>query len=487
MTTNKYYAVRIGRKPGVYKTWDECRAQTDRYSGARFKSFSTRVEATAWVAGGGSDGTLSSTTPNGAAMRGKGNAARAPAAAAASRNPSSTAPVTTARDPPGRDWDRHRGPFYAVAVGRTPGIFTSYDGARASHEGFPGAKHRRFDTYADAETYLHLHGVEDIVVFPDGAGEGGEEEEISGEQDEESDEDNSDEESDDDDVSTACPTVTPPTPGSFMMSVYESTQRNLGTLTPPTTVGGSDNSIMALPSSAQQEEEQQPPPSTMRPPPSSYFAHRADFAADDAASFDDEFGRYMSSQDIQPSSPAYRKLRTKAISHELKLHYSSPRSLLDDDEVKEEEEGEKNNDHVEEQHKPKPPPPRPQSAADTEAAFRLDVYQNMCRALRLPAYATERECTRALREPLVNIVDFIDAARHKRPVQIWTDWEAFRQYTLRDDKRIDKEEAKADHGFLAKLLRMVSRKDGFEGGRRGRKRRRADGDRQGSVKRARPC
>ncbi len=36
---NKYYAVRVGRKPGIYETWEECREQTHGYPGAVFKGF----------------------------------------------------------------------------------------------------------------------------------------------------------------------------------------------------------------------------------------------------------------------------------------------------------------------------------------------------------------------------------------------------------------------------------------------------------------
>jgi len=41
----KYYAVAVGRVPGVYSTWEECKAQTFGYSCAIFKSFSTSREA----------------------------------------------------------------------------------------------------------------------------------------------------------------------------------------------------------------------------------------------------------------------------------------------------------------------------------------------------------------------------------------------------------------------------------------------------------
>jgi len=44
-----FYAVRVGRKPGVYETWEECRAQVDRYPNARFRGFPTLQEAEAFV------------------------------------------------------------------------------------------------------------------------------------------------------------------------------------------------------------------------------------------------------------------------------------------------------------------------------------------------------------------------------------------------------------------------------------------------------
>lgn len=47
----KYYAVKKGRKIGVFLTWAECQAQTQGFSGAVFKSFPTMDEAKAFVAG----------------------------------------------------------------------------------------------------------------------------------------------------------------------------------------------------------------------------------------------------------------------------------------------------------------------------------------------------------------------------------------------------------------------------------------------------
>ena len=48
---NKYYAVKIGRHPGVYSTWDACHAEVAGFSGAVYKSFRTLQEAEAFAEG----------------------------------------------------------------------------------------------------------------------------------------------------------------------------------------------------------------------------------------------------------------------------------------------------------------------------------------------------------------------------------------------------------------------------------------------------
>lgn len=45
----KYYAVRVGKKPGIYRSWDECKAVTHGYPGAVYKSFQTEAEALAFL------------------------------------------------------------------------------------------------------------------------------------------------------------------------------------------------------------------------------------------------------------------------------------------------------------------------------------------------------------------------------------------------------------------------------------------------------
>ena len=41
----KFYAVRVGKKTGIFPTWEECREQVEGFYGAEYKSFSTKEDA----------------------------------------------------------------------------------------------------------------------------------------------------------------------------------------------------------------------------------------------------------------------------------------------------------------------------------------------------------------------------------------------------------------------------------------------------------
>lgn len=45
----KYYAVKTGKVPGVYRTWESCRSMVHGFPGAVYKSFSTWEEAQAFL------------------------------------------------------------------------------------------------------------------------------------------------------------------------------------------------------------------------------------------------------------------------------------------------------------------------------------------------------------------------------------------------------------------------------------------------------
>lgn len=51
MAKIKYYGVLVGRKKGVFETWDECNEQVKGFKDAKFKSFFSRQEAEMYVAG----------------------------------------------------------------------------------------------------------------------------------------------------------------------------------------------------------------------------------------------------------------------------------------------------------------------------------------------------------------------------------------------------------------------------------------------------
>jgi len=52
MAKNNYYAVRIGKTPGIYKTWEECKAQVIGYKGAIYKGFAEKQDAEDFLRGG---------------------------------------------------------------------------------------------------------------------------------------------------------------------------------------------------------------------------------------------------------------------------------------------------------------------------------------------------------------------------------------------------------------------------------------------------
>ncbi|KAH8178330.1 RNase H domain-containing protein [Sarocladium implicatum] len=112
----KFYAVKAGFKPGVYTQYSDCQAQTAGFKGAIFKSFTSRQDAEAFVAGK----KVASSTPS---------------------------------------KDR----FYAVAVGNQPGIYTDWADVAPTIVGVKGPKYKRFDTRAEAVNYIIEFGNKEAI------------------------------------------------------------------------------------------------------------------------------------------------------------------------------------------------------------------------------------------------------------------------------------------------------------------------------------
>lgn len=47
----KYYAVKVGKIPGIYFSWEDCKAMVNGYPGAVYKSFTNLTEAEAFLKG----------------------------------------------------------------------------------------------------------------------------------------------------------------------------------------------------------------------------------------------------------------------------------------------------------------------------------------------------------------------------------------------------------------------------------------------------
>ena len=49
MAAKKFYAIAVGRKPGIYDNWPQAQAQVLGFAGAVYKGFATRQEAVDWL------------------------------------------------------------------------------------------------------------------------------------------------------------------------------------------------------------------------------------------------------------------------------------------------------------------------------------------------------------------------------------------------------------------------------------------------------
>ncbi|KAG8170263.1 hypothetical protein KVR01_001008 [Diaporthe batatas] len=134
------YAVRAGVRPGLYYSWPACAKQVMGYSRARFRGFTHEREAIEWLAQGGiylnnlkTESSASPTPP--------------PATFDQPVNHGSASSASSAR-----------GPFYAVARGRQPGIYHNWDDCREQVDGFSDARYKKFPTLAAAQEFCAVYG-----------------------------------------------------------------------------------------------------------------------------------------------------------------------------------------------------------------------------------------------------------------------------------------------------------------------------------------
>ncbi|KAM0713610.1 hypothetical protein Q7P37_010572 [Cladosporium fusiforme] len=103
----KFYAVRVGKSPGIYHTWPDCLEQVRGFPKAVFKSFTSLTEAESFL----------------------NNEESVSAAGKATK-------------------------FYGVQSGRKPGVYTSWPEVLEQIRGWKGPKHRGFKTRYEAEQFV---------------------------------------------------------------------------------------------------------------------------------------------------------------------------------------------------------------------------------------------------------------------------------------------------------------------------------------------
>ena len=123
MPSEAYYAVASGHNPGVYMSWEECKAEVTGFSGASYKKFSTQEEADAFV------------KENATPVLDK-EVAALPESRVKARN------------------DVPLEPYYAVASGRNVGVYRSWEECKTQVIGFSGAFYKKFSTQEEADAFV---------------------------------------------------------------------------------------------------------------------------------------------------------------------------------------------------------------------------------------------------------------------------------------------------------------------------------------------
>lgn len=339
-----WYAVVEGRQPGLYRSWDECRAQVDRYPGAVFMGFYSRQEAIDWIREETDEPVPDySTTPTATALAQvspsssllaslssqSSTSAEASVNALSSVIISSLSSILSERLNFGSGWST----FYAVARGRKPGIYKTWAECLAQVTRFSDARYKKFKTLKEAIEFLAVYG------------------------------------------------------GGGHFSQFTS----------------------------------------------------ASFEPNDKASFSDEWARLSQSQGWTRGTQQYNEQRACALRNELQTHFfASPSRALPAIKCEvTEEDGTDMGSLAEPDHQ------------RHQEAIELQGFRAMCAAVGRSPGDTVKACKDILRQTLVNIVDLIDARRMggERVVRTWTDFEAFKAYTLDSaggDKTIPVRVAKQD-------------------------------------------
>ena len=144
MGRKNYYAVIQGKRPGIYTTYEEVKMQINGYSGAKHKGFENKQEAMAYYEQNSTDG-------------GVGIMREAPSSSRISKL-------------------KNKKKYYAVKVGKKPGVYSSWDECKRQTQGYPCAEFKSFGSYEEAQAFIKVKGFvgtykagEAVEIWTDGS------------------------------------------------------------------------------------------------------------------------------------------------------------------------------------------------------------------------------------------------------------------------------------------------------------------------------
>lgn len=148
----KFYAVKVGRSPGIYHSWNECVPQVKQFKGAVCKQpqraspshlFATRLALSS----------ATTLTPPGAFALCLSTVKSFRTLTDAEKFLQSATPVRTTK--PKSAPKPKLVKFYGVQSGHVPGVYTDWESAEAQITAFKAPRFKAFPTYAEAEAFVN--------------------------------------------------------------------------------------------------------------------------------------------------------------------------------------------------------------------------------------------------------------------------------------------------------------------------------------------
>ncbi|XP_054719127.1 uncharacterized protein LOC129228471 [Uloborus diversus] len=155
-----FYAVKVGRKPGVYTTWAECEAQVKGFPNASYKKFLTPELAKEFITLNPS-GTRKQTVDSAQDRNIHSLLIRTNRGsyAACTSVITSTSDIIAENPKITYSVNHSKASYYAVHKGRTPGVYRTWTECEAQIKDLKNVSYRKFDNEADAVEYMNTGGI----------------------------------------------------------------------------------------------------------------------------------------------------------------------------------------------------------------------------------------------------------------------------------------------------------------------------------------